>query len=242
MEFNIVKSNELNQEGKPTLIYSPSGFGKTTLLGTLPEGKTLICDIEGGTTSISDKSHDLIRIRGLKELVDLYEALKNGELKYRFVALDSISELEKAIQFSRKHTKGREFMSMKEYGETAEIMREYVRKFRNLKYQGITVVFTALEMLVDVVTATDMRTKRVPLVSRKFYEELCGLMDMVGRLVINQENGQRALLFEGNDSFLAKTRIKQVNQVEVADLSDIFRRVYGISSKPASVQGHDSQS
>lgn len=232
MKFNIVKSNELKREGTASLVYSPSGFGKTTLLGTLPERLTLICDIEGGTASISDKAHDIIRIKSLSELIELYEALKNGELQYRFVALDSISELEKAIQFSRKHIKGKQFMSLKEFGETSEMMREYIRKFRNLKYQGITVVFIALEMLVDVVTTSDMRTKRVPLVSKKFYEELCGLMDLVGRLVIRQETGERALLFSGDDNFLAKTRIRCVNQVEVADLSDIFRRIYGISAKP----------
>jgi len=232
MSLEILKSNELKQEGTAALIYSPSGFGKTTLLGTLPEGKTLICDIEGGTTSISDKAHDVIRVKTLAELIELYEALKNGELKYRFVALDSISELEKTIQFSRKHIKGKSFMSLKEYGETAELMREYIRKFRNLKYQGITVVFTALEMLVDIVTESDARTKRVPLVSRKFYEELCGLMDMVGRLVIHQESNDRALLFEGNENFLAKTRIREVNRVEPADLSKLFRRIYGIKKQP----------
>jgi phage nucleotide-binding protein len=232
MTLEIVKSNELKQEGIAAMVYSPSGFGKTTLLGTLPEKLTLICDIEGGTASISDRAHDVIRIKTLKELIELYEALDNGELRYRFVCLDSVSELEKAVQFSRKHIKGKTFLSMKEYGETAEIMREYVRKFRNLKYQGVTVVFTALEMLVDIVSETDTRTKRVPLVSRKFYEEFCGLMDLVGRLVIDKESGERALLFEGNDHFLAKTRIKGVEQIEQPDLTTLFRKIYGIDPKP----------
>ena len=231
MSLEILKSNELKQEGIAVLLYGPSGFGKTTLLGTLPEGKTLICDMEGGTSSISDRAHDVIRIKTLKELTELYEALQNGELNYRFVAFDSSSELEKSIQFSRKNLKGKTFMSMREYGETAEIMREYVRKFRNLKYQGITVVFTALEMLVDIVSETETRSKRVPLVSRKFYEEFCGLMDLVGRLVIDKESGDRAILFEGNDHFLAKTRIKVVNPVESPDLTVLFRKIYGIEPK-----------
>ena len=228
MTLKIVRSNELRQEGLAAIFYGPSGFGKTVLLGTLPEGLTLFCDIEGGTASISDKNHDVIRIRSLDDLIELYEALKNGELRYRFVALDSISELEKVIQFSRKSVKGKTFMSMKEYGETAEILREYIRKFRDLKEQGISVVFTALEMLVDIVSETETRTKRVPLVSRKFYEEFCGLMDMVGRLVINKENAERAILFEGNDHFLAKTRIKVVNTTEPPDLTVLFRKIYGI--------------
>jgi phage nucleotide-binding protein len=229
MALEILKSNELKQEGIAMAIYAPSGSGKTFSLGTLPEGLTLVCDFEGGTTSISDKAHDIIRIKSLSELIELYEALKSGKLRYRFVALDSISELEKAVQFSRKHTKGKQFMSLREFGETAEIMREYIRKFRDLKYQGITVIFTALEMLVDIVTETDARTKRVPLVSKKFYEELCGLMDLVARLVIHQESSERALLFEGNENFLAKTRIKGVNRVEPADLTKLFRKVYGIT-------------
>ncbi len=228
MTLKIVKSNELRQEGVAMAVYAPSGFGKTVLSGTLPEGITLFCDIDGGTASISDKNHDVIRIRSLNDLIELYEALKNGELRYRFVAFDSVSELEKVIQFSRKSVKGKTFMSMKEYGETAEILREYIRKFRDLKHQGITVVFTALEMLVDIVSETETRTKRVPLVSKKFYEEFCGLMDLVGRLVINKDSGDRAILFEGNDHFMAKTRIKVVDPIESPDLTVLFRKIYGI--------------
>lgn len=231
MAVTIVKANALKTDGKSLLIYGDSGVGKTHAVGTLPEGKTLVIDMDAGSETLSESEHDVVRPASFAEFREVYEGLRDGELKYRFVAVDSLTELEKSLQIFRKHTKGKEFLSMKEYGETSELMREYVRRFRDLRNQGISVIFTALEMPLDIqVSESETQTKAVPMLSKKFALEACGLVDMVARLVVNPNGGERELHFAGCREFVAKTRVHCVEPVESPDLTDLYRRIFGIKA------------
>lgn len=231
MAVTIRKANTLKTEGKSLLIYGDSGFGKTYAAGTLPEGKTLIIDIDVGVETLSKTDHEVVRPDSVAELKEIYEGLRDGSLAYRFVVIDSLTELEKRVQMFRKQAKGKEFISMKEYGETSELMREYMRKFRDLRNEGISVIFTALEMPLDIqVTESDTQTKAVPMLSKKFALEACGLVDMVARLVINPNSGERELHFAGSREFLAKTRVHAVNPVEPPDLTMLYRKIFGIKA------------
>ncbi|HRT94002.1 MAG TPA: ATP-binding protein [Planctomycetota bacterium] len=232
MAVSIVKANELRSDGKSLLLYGDSGIGKTHTCGTLPVGKTLIIDMDAGSETLSGSEHHIVRPETFGDFKEVYEGLRDGTLKYRFVVLDSLTELEKSLQMVRKHAKGKEFISMKEYGETSELMREYVRKFRDLRSQGISVVFTALEMPMDIqVNESETQTKAVPMLSKKFALEACGLVDMVARMIINPNSGERELHFAGGREFVAKTRVHCVRPVESPDLTDLYRRIFGI--KPA---------
>jgi len=229
VSVNVVKANKLANEGKSLLIYADSGRGKTWCVGSLPVGRTLILDFDRGVETLAQTEHDVVRPETFEELVEVYEGLRDGTLKYRFVALDSLSELEKAIQAERKRSKKRTFATLKEFGETSELMRDIVRQFRDLRTQGITTVFTCLEMPFDIELGEDqVVTKHVPLVGRKFALELCGLVDLVARLMINPTSGERELHFAGNREFIAKTRVHCVNAVEPPDLTVLFRKIYGI--------------
>ena len=242
MGVSIVKANELKTEGKSLLIYGDSGVGKTYAIGTLPEGKALVIDTDAGSETLSQTEHHVVRPESLGEFKEIYQGLRDGSLKYRFVALDSLTELEKALQIFRKHAKGKEFISMKEYGETSELMREYVRKFRDLRNQGISVVFTALEMPLDIqVSESETVTKAVPMLSKKFALEACGLVDMVARMVINPNTGERELHFAGCREFVAKTRVHCVQPVEPADLTDLYRKIFGIKSPADEPQAKDEK-
>lgn len=229
MTVQILKANEMKTEGKSLLIYGDSGVGKTTASGMLPVGKTLIIDIDKGVETLSKTEHDVVRPESFSDLKQIYHDLKNGKLKYRFVVIDSITELEKSLQMFRKSTKGKEFVSLKEYGETSELMREYLRKFRDLRTIGISVIFTALEMPLDIqVSESETQTKAVPMLSKKFALEACGVMDMVARLVINPNTGDRELHFAGNREFVAKTRVHSINPVEPPDLTSLYRKIFEI--------------
>lgn len=232
MAVTVHKAAALSKEGKTLLIYAHSGVGKTFSLGTLPPGKTLIIDIDQGVETLADSDHDVVRPSSLAEINEIWEGLNDGSLKYRFVGIDSLSELERLLQASRKRAKSKEFLSLKEFGESAEIIRELVRKFRDLRNQGISVIFTALEMVMDIqVTESETVTKAVPMLSKKFALEACGLVDMVARMVINPNSGERELHFAGSREFVAKTRVHCVRAVEPPDLTDLYRRIFGI--KPA---------
>ncbi len=224
MAIKIKKTNEVKTLGASMVLYAPSGTGKTTAIGTLPEGKTLIIDTEGGTRSIDNMCHDVVEVRSLPELQEALIICQRG--KYKFIVIDSISELEKRVLLSRKDSKSKLFLSMKEYAETAEVMRTYVRKISDLKKKGMFIVFTALEMTNEVTNDEEENTKRCPLVSKKFYEEFCGIADLVCRLTIKGKTGERRLSFVSNSAQMGKSRISVVSPDEPADLTSLFRKIY----------------
>ena len=87
------------------------------------------------------------------------------------------------------------------------------------------------EPKVDIqVSESETQTKAVPMLSKKFALEACGLVDMVARLVINPNSGERELRFAGNQEFLAKTRVHVVNPVEPPDLTMLYRKIFGIKA------------
>ena len=234
MALNVVKANALKTEGKSLIVYGHAGIGKTHALGTLPEGKTLVVDLDRGTETIAATGHDVVQPASRAELDEVLDGLEDGSLKYLFVAIDSLSELEKLLQTGRKVAKGKEFLSMREYGESAEIIRELMRKFRDLRQKGVNVVFTCLEQILDVqVSESEVRTMSAPMLTKKFSLEACGLVDMVARLSANPNTGKRELRFVGDDTFVAKTRVAAVEAVEPPDLTRLYRKIYGIKQPPA---------
>lgn len=229
VSVTIVKAKKLATEGKSLLIYGDSGRGKTWCVGSLPVELTLILDFDRGVETLSQTEHHIVRPDSYEELMEIHEGLRDGTLKYRFVALDSLSELEKAVRAERKRAKGRTFATLKEFGEASELMRDIVRQFRDLRAEGITTVFTCLEMPLDIELGdSEVITKHVPLVSKKFALELCGLVDLVARLLVNPDTGERELHFAGNREFIAKTRVHAVAPVEPPDLTALFRKIFGI--------------
>jgi len=242
VSVNVVKASKLASEGKSLLLYGESGRGKTWCVGSLPEELTLILDFDRGIETLSQTSHHVVRPESYEELMEVYRGLVDGSLKYRFVALDSLSELEKAIQAERKRVKSKPFASLKEFGETAEMMRQTVRQFRDLRAHGITTVFTCLEMPLDIELGdAQVITKHVPLVGRKFALELCGLVDMVGRLLINPDTRERELHFNGCQEFIAKTRVHAVDAIEPPDLTALFRKIYGIKAADGEASPKDEK-
>jgi len=243
MALNIVKADALKTEGKSLIVYGHAGIGKTHALGTLPESKTLIVDLDRGTETIAASRHDVVQPASLGEIYEVHDGLKDGSLKYRFVAIDSLTELEKLLQTSRKVAKSKEFLSMREYGESAELIRELMRKFRDLRRHGVNVVFTCLEQILDVqISESEVRTLSAPLLTKKFSLEACGLVDMVARMVINPNTGRRELHFAGGDPFVAKTRVRAVDPVEPPDLTRLYRKIYGIKPPPAEAKAESKPS
>lgn len=237
MEITIKQTDNMDRKGHSLIVYSDSGKGKTYLLGTLPEKETLIVDIEGGLTSISHKKIDYVPIPeglpGIKKFKDIHEALRTGSLKYKNVALDSATELERYLQFSLLRERGKTFLQLKEYGDSSQKMREYLRLFRDLTAIGINVIFTALEMPLEIQRGEDeLLTKSFPMMSKKLSPEICGYVDMVAKLEVNPKTGDRRLNFTGSDVQIGKSRIAHINQYEPANLTKLFKKIVAGPPKP----------
>ena len=233
--MDIKKTLAINSiKGTTMVLYADSGKGKTVALGTLPEGELLIIDADGGMESISNRNHDTVSLLrtgdlekdGVGRLAEIVMYLRSDECKYRYVAIDSISEVEKYILSSLRYQRGKDYLTIKEYGDTSMILREYIRIFRDLTERGINVILTALEMpLVTQETSDGIVTKAFPKLTKSLAPELCGLVDMVGRIEINDKTNERRIRFKGAENITAKTRVAGILDYEGTDLNVIFNKI-----------------
>jgi phage nucleotide-binding protein len=123
--------------------------------------------------------------------------------------------------------RGKDFSEIKEYGDCAYKMREYILLFRDLVFKNINVIFNAWEMQLDVTNVEGMIvTKTYPKLFKKLASEACGLVDMVGRLEMYPKTGDRYIRFEPTRDIMAKSGLKGVEKFEVASFPDIFAKLW----------------
>ena len=224
----FVKLGDKIHRGLSIIIYADCGIGKTTLASTLPPDETLIINIEAGIGPLLGKGHHVFYLkRELTELEELYRYLRTEKHPFKFVVIDNISELEQWIIEVLRQGRGKDFPELAEYGDAAAKMREYMHKFRDLVENGVTVVMNAWEMNVDLKNAGgEVVTKTSPKMFRKLVPDVCGIVDMVGRLECWDKTGDRWVRFHPQKNLIAKTQFKGISAEEPANLVEIIEKVY----------------
>ena len=139
MAIKLISAREAALAGGiKVLIYGPAGAGKTVFCTTAPEGeKTLIISAEAGLLSIQHADQvDVCVVSNLGDVGEIYEHLK-GDHPYKWVCLDSISEIAEVVLTSEKaKTKD----PRQAYGALIDQMTALIRSFRDLP---VNVVMTA---------------------------------------------------------------------------------------------------
>lgn len=219
------KLTDLVAEKHPftALLYCPTGVGKTTALGLIAEkskGKTLILDVDRTVVTTLSKMEvvkDLSKIdvrpidnvntwsdweNALKELQMLK---KEGKLDYENICVDNISELERCI-LSDLGSQG------KNKGVPAQADYQYmqfklVNSLRFFKSLGVNVIWTAWET-VEQFQNPDGSTynRQYPKCSVKIVDNICGLCDIVGKIIAKQD-GTRGIVLEATQNIYAKNQI-----------------------------------
>lgn len=224
--MRIMKANQaVQQQGIKLLIYGEAGAGKTTLCATTPDlDKTLVLSAEAGLLSIQHVDVDVAVVQSVKELRDAYAVLKRQDCKYRWVCLDSISEI---AEMALKEELGRAKDGRKAYGEMASKVIDLVKAFRDLP---LNVVMLAKHGTQE----DDGRLRRIPLFpGRKLSEELPYLFDEVFALrVFTQEDGSivRKLMCQPDGTWQAKDRSGKLEEFEDADLTTVAMTIHAGSS------------
>lgn len=204
--MNITKAKDIKPENLSVLIYGAPGMGKTTLLGN-QRGRTLIIDADKGTSVLAGNENvDIVRIsENVGEIPGIIKELQS-KCEYDNVCLDSLSELERAMlaYFGRTgNNKG--VPSLQDYQRADCYIIDWCRQLRALP---CNVIFTAWEKYTEITAPTGEKyTRTTPLLRDKNMENLCGLCDIVGRIVTNTENGDRYVWLEGRPDVVAKDRI-----------------------------------
>ncbi len=206
--MQILKAKDLKQEKITALFYAPPGLGKTTLLGML-KGKTLIIDVDRGTSVLGgNESVDIIRLS--ENFSELPEILKELQAKcpYDNVCIDSLSELERGmLAYFGRMGKNDGVPDMGSYQRVDFKIVDWCRQFRALP---CNVIFTAWEKQSEVVAITGEKyTQARPMLRDKNIDNVCGLCDIVGQIVVSPKDGERYIRLEANQNVVAKDRIKK---------------------------------
>lgn len=205
------------------LLYCAPGVGKSTAIGLIAErskGKTLVLDIDRTITKtlakreiVKDLSKIVIRqIDNIHTwadweaaLLELQELKKDGKLDFENIAVDNISELERCI-LSDLGSQG------KNKGVPAQADYQYmqfklVNSLRFMKSLGVNVIWTAWEVTEQFQNPDgSMYSRLYPKCSSKIVDNICGLCDVVGKILAKQD-GTRGVILEATQNIYAKNQI-----------------------------------
>lgn len=229
MSLDIKSANELKRgHDFSALIYSAPGVGKTSTAKYLP-GKTLVIDIDRTTNVLAGEENiDIVYLDTTQPFhstkVLLKEIHDNHLDDYDNIFIDNLSEFEnawfgqKAKESKTKNGQDMGTPQLQDYNAYTYYILDMIRYINS--WSGINKVYTAWEMQVPVTSSTGQTyNKFYPDVREKVLNGLLGLMNMVGRMVVNKETGNRGFLLNPSDDTYAKN---QIDNREFALQSEIF--------------------
>ena len=223
--MSYFKLEELTKTKQPytALFYCSTGVGKTTTAGIIAEkskGKTLILDVDrtiatslGKGEIVKDISRiDIRQVDNIhtwndweSTLKELSELKNSGKLDYENIVVDNISELERCI-LSDLGSQG------KNKGVPAQADYQYmqfklVNSLRFMKSLGANIIWTAWETYENYTMPDGTQyTRSYPKISAKIVDNICGLCDVVGKIIAKQD-GTRGIVLEATQNVYAKNQI-----------------------------------
>lgn len=240
MVISAVKDNIKDKRPFTALLYCPPGVGKSTAIGLIAEkskGRTLVLDVDrtlDNTLGKGEVVKDISKIDTVKidvintfddwsqTLIDLQQMKDTGKLDYENIAVDNISELERCI-LSDLGNKG------KNKGVPAQADYQYmqfklVNSLRYMKQLGVNIIWTAWED-VRQITAPDgtAYSQIIPKMSAKIVDNICGLCDVVGKIMVKQD-GTHGILLTATQNIYAKNQIDSRKGCLVEDFINFERK------------------
>lgn len=222
LKSRIQKPRQAAQDnGVKLLVYGASGVGKTTLCASTGcSDKTLILSAEAGLLSIADSEVDTLTIKGIQDLRDAHDFLAKMDHHYKWVCLDSLSEIAEQVLVSEKDGAKDPRQA---YGEMADVMVRMVKRFRDLPMNVV---------MVCKGRSKEDEGKQVwepVLPGQQLTEKLPFLFDEVFCLVAAVKDGEvrRALRTSADGKYLAKDRSGRLAPWETPNLAHIYATIHG---------------
>ena len=214
-------------KGKPytALLYCAPGIGKSTAIGVISEnseGNTLVLDVDrtiARTLSkkevVKDTSKLLVQqidnINTFEDWTNVLTEIGDNDCKFlkdnniTTVAVDNISELERCILSdlgSKGKNKGVPAMADYQY-----MQFKLVNSLRYMKSWNVNIIWTAWETVEPFTHPDGTQYSRLyPKISSKILDNICGLCDVVGKILINKD-GVHGVLLEATQNIYAKNQI-----------------------------------
>lgn len=233
MKIDKIEQGAMNKEPFTALLYCAPGVGKSTAIGLIAEaseGNTLVLDVDRTIKRtlakgeiVKDTSKVLVAQVDNINTFDSWTRLLQEEITPQFlaennittIAVDNISELERCILSdlgAKGKNKGVPAMADYQY-----MQFKLVNSLRHMKALGVNIVWTAWEV-ADAFTHPDgtQYTRLVPKISAKIVDNICGLCDVVGKILVNKE-GKHGILLEATQNIYAKNQIDSRKACKVED-------------------------
>ena len=221
--MNIKKISDLSKAPYTALLYCAPGVGKSTAIGAAAErseGNTLVLDVDRTISRtlakgevVKDTSKIMVAEVDNIRTFESWKTLLKEEITPEFIkannittiAVDNISELERCILSdlgAQGKNKGVPAMSDYQY-----MQFQLVNSLRLMKSWKVNIIWTAWDD-VRAITQPDgtSYSQFVPKISPKIVDNICGLCDVVGRIMIGKD-GAHNILLEATQSIYAKNQI-----------------------------------
>lgn len=220
----------IGNNGIKILVHAPAGTGKTRLCAT-PETPTLIINIEGGLLSIADAGEHIhtVKVESLSDLDEilgmLIDDINNGDQKYDWVNLDSITEIAEQVL---AHELSLSSDPRKSYPAFQSEVVRILKAFRDLPLYNVCMSCKQTRNK-DENTGITLYEPLMP--GNKLGPQLAYLFDEVFALRVetDDETGELyRILQTGRDTMYdAKDRSGKLDMFEAADLSHIANKIAG---------------
>jgi phage nucleotide-binding protein len=205
----ITNANDIQTNKATYLLYGPPGMGKTSTIKYLP-GKTLVLDVDRTSRVLKGQENiDIAYVDNTdtwefwgKLIVDLENNYKGV---YDNIVVDNISELERCL-LSDLGSKGKN-KGVPSQADYQYMQFRIVNSLRYMKNLGVNLVWTAWEsddLYID--SSGQQYNRSYPQINRKIMNNVLGLCDVVGRLLINSD-GERGFILSATNSTYAKNQL-----------------------------------
>lgn len=140
-------------------FYGRSGTGKTTLAASFPKPAILLDVRDEGEDSVADvKGLDIKRIHDFEEFEEAYWWLKKHPKAYKTIIIDTVSQLQQLVllEVGGKKKRGNRqvgdwgSLTRGDWGDISGIMKEWLTNYRDLKSEGMNIVFIAQDRVFNL--------------------------------------------------------------------------------------------
>ena len=226
-------SQSVQTEGTAIIIMGDAGVGKTTLVRGLNPDRTLLVPFDPGYDVLAGwNGHRANLDETDTKSVGTYIAWLTLNARTQGIAtviVDNVSYLERWTLRALTEFHGKQAPDLQEQGPIGAIVGGWLMSLRDLRKQGINVVFFAHDK-------TDMKGfegVHYPSLQDKLSRNFCGMVDCLGYMAIEPDaDRSRVMYWDGTPTIHAKKRYKCLLPKEAVAKSDekylanVLARIY----------------